>query len=115
LFCYNKHTPRQTGQSPKDNKMINLTSKAKNIIKDTLYIENNTSTKELKSGKVITQNTLVIACEEGSCFYVEYIKEDNGNLTLLSKSSYIEDIPAHISTTKQLTGTLERLVKMIAN
>jgi len=90
---------------------VNITPAAKKIAEAAeMYVESDTRIIELADGTERTEDTVVIG-DEGSDFYIEYGVSRNGSLFHIVSPGYVEDLPAHITTSVQLKAVVKYAVE----
>lgn len=89
---------------------VNITPAMKKIAEAAeMYVENDKRTIAIGEEER-TQDTVVIG-EEGSDFYIEYGISRDGSLFYIVGPDYVEDLPAHITTSAQLKAVVNYAVK----
>jgi hypothetical protein len=88
--------------------MINISKKAQQVARaNDFYIEYGVYTPE--DGSEDNTPTIDIS-EENSDLFIMYVQNSTGNFDLLMCPDYVQDIPQRITSTRQLTKTMEYIV-----
>lgn len=86
---------------------VNITPKACQFAEDAgLYVEARIDTVVRPNGAESERKVIEIG-EEDSDFLIQYGVSDTGALYLIVKPAYLEDLPAHITTSLQLRSVVE--------
>lgn len=89
---------------------VNITPAAKKIAEAAeMFVEADTRTITIGDDER-TQDTVVIG-EEGTDFYIEYGVSRDGSLFYITAPDYVEDLPAHITSSIQLKSVVKYAVE----
>jgi hypothetical protein len=92
--------------------MINISKKAHQVARaNDFYIEHGAYTPE--DGSYEDATTIDIS-EENSDLFIVYVQNSTGNFDLLMRPDYVTGLPDTITSTRQLTKTLEYIVDKYA-